>query len=164
MEPIMMEWSKYLETQPLYFTQHPPGTPPVMSPTWWEIQKRANNFITNQDWITGRRHCSAIAWRRTLFNNQHKHLYRPDQERQAWAMEDYCWDCKQEYGMDREEDLLHALWTWPAKSDVRSKVLRNLLIVPPTQPVPTHLIWGKFGHMCIDNKRVNTLSIFCFTM
>ena len=29
--------------------------------------------------------------------------------------------------------------------------------MPPTQPVPSHLIFGKFVRMCIDNKIVNTL-------
>ena len=32
--------------------------------------------------------------RKLLFNNQHKHLYRPGQERSDWAMEDSCWDCR----------------------------------------------------------------------
>ena len=93
--------------------------------------------------------------RKTLFNNQHKHIYGPNQERPDWAKEDFCWDCKEEYGVAREEDLLHALWT--CQSYVRSSVLSNLLIVPPTQPVPTHLMWGKFVRMRIDNKIVTTL-------
>ena len=30
-----------------------------------------------------------------------------------WAKEDFCKECKEEYGVDREEDLPHALWNLP---------------------------------------------------
>ena len=90
--------------------------------------------------------------RKTLFNNQHKHIYGPNQARPDWAKEDFCWDCKEEYGVDREEDLLQALWNFQAMSYVRSSLLSNLLIMPPTQPLPTRLIWSKFVCMRIDLK------------
>ena len=73
--------------------------------------------------------------RKTLFNNQHKHIYGPNQARPDWAKEDFCWDCKVEYGVDREEDLLHTLWTCRAKSNVRNSIFRNLLIALSAQPV-----------------------------
>ena len=59
--------------------------------------------------------------------------------------------------MDREEGLLHALWTCQAKSNVRSSIFSNLLTAPSTQPVTTHLLWSKFVRMRTDNIIVMTL-------
>ena len=99
---------------------------------------------------------SRLLTRKTLFNSQHKHLFGPNQARPEWAKEDFCWDCKQEYGEDRKEDLLHALWNCQAKSEVRNHTLSNLLIVSAILPVPTHILWGKFLRMR-DNMKCNNL-------
>ena len=82
--------------------------------------------------------------RKTLFNYQHKHIFGPHQARPDWAKEDFCWDCKEEYGEDRKEDLLHDIWTCQAKSNVRNHTLSNLLIVSAILPATTHLLRGEY--------------------
>ena len=95
--------------------------------------------------------------RKTLFNCQHKHVFL-NQPRPEWAKEDYCWECKEVYGVERREDLLHSLWTCQAKSAVRSEIFNNLRIAPAPLPVTTQLIWGLFFALQrTDNSCVNAL-------
>jgi hypothetical protein len=95
--------------------------------------------------------------RKPLFNCQHKNVF-PNQPRPEWAREDFCWDCKEVYGEERREDLLHSLWTCQAKLAVKGEIFNILRITPAPLQVTTQLLWGKFfAHQRTDNSCVNAL-------
>ena len=120
-----------------------------------KIKKGSKKFrkalTRNQDFITNSK---LEKWKKALESND----LEEDTPRNFFR-EDFSWECKEEYGEDREEDHLHALWNCQAKSDIRNHTLSVLLIASALLPVPTHILWGKFVSMR-DNITCNDLGNF----
>jgi hypothetical protein len=120
-----------------------------------ETLRKCFKLIHNKDFTSDQKDTMiSVLTRKRLFNNQHKYLYPAGMVRPAWAEEDFCWDCRMETGEENEENLLHALWSCPQKADVRGAVQLTFKIVPPNQPVTTHILWDYFVRMHDNHSAV----------
>ena len=73
---------------------------------------------------------------KTVFNCQHQHLFPNGQERPDWAIEDFCWACRNSKNENIKEDLRHAVFSCPTLEGKRTMVLTKFRsIIEPNLPV-----------------------------